>query len=84
MTGYTAIKKEEKVFGFIPKVRQVTRDLVELNFRQIKEEVRQLVADRLAYMQATPPWPASLSAKREVSPEKSSIPPLLYLVLQQY
>jgi hypothetical protein len=49
-----AIQKEEATYQPIPQVRTVTPDIIDLNFRRIKQEARQLVEDRLAYMAATP------------------------------
>jgi YWFCY protein/Type IV secretory system Conjugative DNA transfer len=49
-----ALEKEETAWQLVPEVRTVTRELVEFNFRQIKQEARQLVDARLACMQQTP------------------------------
>ena len=51
---HETIEKEEAAWEPIPIVRTVTPDVVDLNFRQIKEEVRKIIADRLAYMQQDP------------------------------
>jgi len=47
---HDAIAQEEAAFQPIPEVRTVTPELVQFTFRQIKEDVRQLVENRLAFM----------------------------------
>jgi len=49
-----AIQREEASYQPLPDIRPVTKDLEEYNFRQIKEEVLQMVEARLTYMQQTP------------------------------
>lgn len=62
---HKAIEQEEAAYQPIPEVRTVTRDLVEFNFRQIKDEVRQMVNDRLAYMMGTPSLAKLIVTKNE-------------------
>jgi len=61
-----AIEKEEQESVPIPEVRTVTRQLVDFNFRQIKENVRNLVDARLQYMHRTPAL-ARLIVKQNIS-----------------
>jgi hypothetical protein len=49
-----AIENEEAAYLPLPEVRTVTPELVDLNFRQIKQEVRTMVEIRLAIMMKTP------------------------------
>lgn len=60
-----AIAKEEAAYKPIPEVRHVTREIVELNFRQIKAEVHTLVEARLQYMHNTPSLARLIVAKND-------------------
>lgn len=48
-----AIKEEEAAYVELPQIRQVTPEQVEDNFRQIKRDVQQLVAEIIANLPAT-------------------------------
>jgi type IV secretory pathway TraG/TraD family ATPase VirD4 len=49
-----AIQKEEAGWSDTPHVRTVTPDIKDLNFQQVKEDVRRIVSDRLALMEQDP------------------------------
>ncbi len=51
---YAALQKEEQSWVSLPQVAPATPQDIDRNFRRIKEEVRQLVQDRLALMQDDP------------------------------
>jgi hypothetical protein len=54
VVDHEAIEEAEAAYQPLPEVRTVTPELVDLNFRQIKQEVRTMVEIRLAYMMKTP------------------------------
>jgi hypothetical protein len=60
-----AIKEEEANYQPLPEVRTVTPDLVDLNFRQIKQEVRTMIDTRLAYMLKTPALASLIVTKNQ-------------------
>lgn len=49
-----AIKKEEATWAPLPEIRTVTPDVIDFNFRQIKEDTREVIETRLAFMSKTP------------------------------
>jgi hypothetical protein len=65
LIDHAAIDREEARWKTNPQVRTVTPELVDLNFRAIKQEVRQMVEDRLAYMAATPALARLIVKKKE-------------------
>jgi YWFCY protein/Type IV secretory system Conjugative DNA transfer len=49
-----AIRKEEATWEREPEVHTVTPEMIDFNFSQIKQEARQIIQSRLAYMARTP------------------------------
>jgi YWFCY protein/Type IV secretory system Conjugative DNA transfer len=48
------MEKEEATWVPLPEIRTVTPEVVDFNFRQIKQQSRQIVQERLSYMASTP------------------------------
>jgi len=71
---FDAINREEAAWQSIPEVRKVTPAIVDLNFRQIKQHVRDMVETRLAQMRANPDLARLIVIRRENSPGRRQTP----------
>lgn len=65
VVDFAAIQREESTWQPIPEVRTVTPDLVDFNFRQIKQQVLDMVESRLAQMRQNPTLARLIVTKRE-------------------
>jgi hypothetical protein len=54
VNNHDALKKEQQNYKPIPLIREVTQDMVQSNFLQIKLDVENLVLDRLSQMMSDP------------------------------
>lgn len=64
-----AIEQEEAAWQPLPEIRTVTPEIIDYNFRLIKQQVRTLVDARLAFMAKTPAL-ASLIIQKKGGPGK--------------
>jgi hypothetical protein len=60
-----AIEMAEGSWVPLPEIRTVTREIVEFNFQQIKQEARQIIQTRLAFMTRTPEMAHLIVTKKE-------------------
>ena len=74
---HQAIEQEEATWDDLPEVRHFSPDVEDLNFRQIKTDVRHIVESRLAYMQQHPHL-ARLIITKKSGPSPPSQPPSLF------
>ena len=63
----SALAKEEAGWGPLPKVHDVTKDVIDKNFVAIQENVRKLVRERYMVMQNTPGMAELLVVKKQDS-----------------
>ena len=55
---HEAARLQEKSFQDIPAIRSITREVVDQNFRRIKQEVRELIDNEMARIKNSPEYPA--------------------------
>ena len=74
VVDFDAIRREEATWEREPEVRKVTPAVVDLNFRQIKQQVRDMVETRLAQMRANPDLSRLIIIRRENPSQRRQTP----------
>jgi Type IV secretory system Conjugative DNA transfer len=74
LVDFDAIRREESTWTSTPIVRKVTDEVVDLNFRQVKAQVRSMVDTQIARMRANPDL-ARLIVQRRENPNQRRPPP---------
>jgi type IV secretory system conjugative DNA transfer VirD4/TraG family protein len=65
LVDFDAIRREESTWTSNPIVRKVTDEVVDLNFRQVKAQVRSMVDTQIARMRANPDLARLIVQRRE-------------------